>query len=328
MIIGTYSGGSASAYEYTTLPELLNQIPDNVGNLIDAINIRNSVYTLWERISDVQTVASQSASASTTYTNLTPTPNTVGGISAGSTFTNQTMEQMWNALLYPYIPPSASLSGGGYREFGSSNAVTLNWTANKGSKNVSAIVVTTANPFPAISLTTINTSGNQSGTKSTTATTNTDTTFYMTVSDVPFGNSTISAQTTVNWTNRRYWGTLPTGHTLLNVNSLPFSHSDVSSLSSELITGSVYAQTRSITTNFNYVVFIWPHNSVDLSTSPAHVNIAGLGNNNWIKTRSNVQFTNGTIGAYTGTNYDVWVFGNTLDGVQTQAPNTFTYVIS
>jgi hypothetical protein len=328
MIICTYSCGSASAYEYSTFPELLSQLPDNSGNLIEAVNVRNSVYTLWQRVSQVQTVASQSASASTIYTNLTPTPITVGGIPAGSTFSAKTMTEMWDALLYPYIAPSASLSGGGFREFGSSNAVTLNWIANKGSKNVSAIVVTTANPFPAISLTTINTSGNQSGTKSTTATTNIDTTFYMTVSDIPFGNSIISASTTVNWTNRRYWGTLSAPHPLLTVSSLPFSHSDVSSLSSELITGSVYAQTRSITTNFNYVVFIWPHNSVDLSTTPTRVNIAGLGNNNWIKTRSNVQFTNGTIGAYTGTNYDVWVFGNTLDGVQTQAPNTFTYVIS
>ena len=70
MIIGTYSGGSASAYEYTTFPELLAQLPDNSGNLIEAVNVRNSVYTLWEKISNVQTFASQSASASTTYTNL------------------------------------------------------------------------------------------------------------------------------------------------------------------------------------------------------------------------------------------------------------------
>ena len=49
-----YPGGSASATEYTTLPELLTQLPDNTGNLIDAVNVRNSVYTLWEKISNVQ----------------------------------------------------------------------------------------------------------------------------------------------------------------------------------------------------------------------------------------------------------------------------------
>ena len=41
-----------------------------------------------------------------TYTNTTPTPTTVGGIPAGSTFTNRTMQQMWDALLYPYQVPA------------------------------------------------------------------------------------------------------------------------------------------------------------------------------------------------------------------------------
>ena len=40
------------------------------------------------------------------YTNTNPTPVTIGGIPAGSTFMLQTMTQMWNALLYPYQAPS------------------------------------------------------------------------------------------------------------------------------------------------------------------------------------------------------------------------------
>ena len=39
MIIGTYSGGSASAYEYSTFQELLTQLPDNTSNSIDAVNV-------------------------------------------------------------------------------------------------------------------------------------------------------------------------------------------------------------------------------------------------------------------------------------------------
>ena len=136
MIIGTYSGGSASANEYSTFPELLEQLPDNSGNLIDAVNVRNSVYTLWERISYVQTVASQSASASVVYTNTTPTLIDIGGILAGSTFAAKTMTEMWDALLYPYVSPSPSLSatipsGQLQIEFGGSNVVTLNWSASK-----------------------------------------------------------------------------------------------------------------------------------------------------------------------------------------------------
>lgn len=44
---------------------------------------------------------------SDTYTNLTPMPVTVGGYAAGTTFvTPQTMQQMWDGLLYPYQNPA------------------------------------------------------------------------------------------------------------------------------------------------------------------------------------------------------------------------------
>ena len=318
MIIGTFSGppaptgGSSSANEYSTIQELLYKMPDNSANLIQAKDVRDSVYTLWERISDVQTVASQSASASVIYTNSTPTPNTIGGIPSGSTFNSQTMTQMWDALLYPYIAPSASLTGGVTREYGDSNLVSLTWTATKGSENLTSIIVPISTPVVPTNIAV------QSASVIVSSTQNVNTTFTMTISDVPNGSSTISDTESFLWSNRRYWGTLSTGHALVNVSSAPFSHANISSLSSEL--GNGYTQTRTITTNFDYVVFIFPHNSVDFSTNPPHVSIGGFGNNNWIKTRDNIQFTNQH--GYTGTNYDVWVFGNT------QAPNTFTYVIT
>jgi hypothetical protein len=43
---------------------------------------------------------------STTYTNTNPTTIAVGGYALGSTFTAQTMADMWDGLLYPYIPPT------------------------------------------------------------------------------------------------------------------------------------------------------------------------------------------------------------------------------
>jgi hypothetical protein len=322
MIIGTFSGppapigGSSSANEYSTVQELLYKMPDNTANLIQAKDVRDSVYTLWQRISSVQVTASQSASASVIYSNSLPTPNTVGGIPAGSTFSERTMKQMWDALLYPYIAPAASLAGGFTREYGDSNAITLNWSVTKRSESITTIVVDGTPVSP--------TGNNQSGTKSTTVPQNINTTFTMTVSDIPNGSSTVNATTAASWTNRRYWGTLPVGHVLTTVSSLPFAHANISALSSDLnggqVNGSGFIQTRTISTNFDYVVFIFPHNSVNFSTNPPRVSIGGFGNNNWIKTRSNVQFTNQF--GYTGTNYDVWIFGNT------QAPNTFTYVIS
>jgi hypothetical protein len=78
------------------------------------------------------------------YTNLTPTPNTVGGITAGSTFSAQTIEQMFNQLLYPYIAPSLTLSAspatGTVREFGNDVAtVTLNATTTKHTNDITLV---------------------------------------------------------------------------------------------------------------------------------------------------------------------------------------------
>ena len=322
MIIGTYGtppgyGGSSSANRYSSIDDLLVQLPDNTANAIAAKDVRDSIFTLWERISDVQTTASQSASASSVYTNLSPSvASNLAGIPAGSTFSGANMQEMWDKLLYPYVYPYASLSGGNTREFGSPNTVNLSWTATKNTKTLTFITLKKNSGAIQNVVVTGNT---QTGAFSTTAVTNTNTTFSIDVTDsnTPTPN-TVTAYTYVYWDNRRYWGTLPSGHVLTTVSSLTFSHGDITALSNEL--GSGYTQTRSITTNFDYVVFIWPSNAVNLSTNPPHVSIGGFGNNNWIKTRSNVAFTNQF--GYTGTTYDVWVFGNT------QAPNTFTYVIT
>lgn len=53
-------------------------------------------------------------SAGDIYTNTGSTPIAVGGLPVGATFTNQSMQQMWDALLYPYQNPafsSFSISG-------------------------------------------------------------------------------------------------------------------------------------------------------------------------------------------------------------------------
>lgn len=84
-------------------------------------------------------------SLSTTYSNSTPTLNTVGGIVAGSTFSKRTMQNMFDQLLYPYLSPTISLainpSPGTIREFG--NPVT--------SVNLSATTVRKTNDITAVS---------------------------------------------------------------------------------------------------------------------------------------------------------------------------------
>lgn len=293
MIIGTYSGGSASANEYSTLPELLNQIPDNTGNLIDAVNIRNSVYTLWERISDVQTVASQSASASVLYSNTLPTPISIGGIPAGTTFSNKTMTEMWNALLYPYIEPSASLGGGDTREFGSSNTVSLSWSAVRGSELITTIIVD-GTPI-------VVTGNNQSGTKSTTATQNVNTSFTMTVSDIPNGDSTVSSSTSVSWSSAIYWGRTTTFAlpSMVISGSKPAWADGASVGSGKILSGTRAGSYNGINGAGQYLVFAWP-----TAYGAPTFTINGLPNTAFTKIGTAVSHTN--MFSYT-INYDVWI---------------------
>jgi hypothetical protein len=301
MIIGTYSGGSASAYEYDNFQELLDQLPDNTGNQIDAINVRNSVYTLWERISDVQTIASQSASASVYYTNLTPTLVGLGGIPAGSTFSNKTMQEMWDALLYPYVPQIVSLSGGDTREFGAPNSTTLSWSFTKKSNNIVSAVITSSPgsvnyPIPGTPFST-----SQSGTYPTTIVTNTDTTFTFTVND---GSQTVTATTNYKWLPAVYWGkattnTLPS-MVIPSGGTKPTWADGASVGSGKNLASSRNATYNGINGQGQYLLFAWPS-----SYGSPTFKVNGLTNTAFTKIGSAVPHTC-MYNNYTQ-NYDIWI---------------------
>lgn len=83
-----------------------------------------------------------------TYTNTGATPTTIGGISAGSTFSGKTMQEMWDSLLYPYQVPafsSFSLGISSPREVGYdiTTSQTFTWGTTNAS-NVSANTITIA----------------------------------------------------------------------------------------------------------------------------------------------------------------------------------------
>jgi hypothetical protein len=82
------------------------------------------------------------------YTNATPTPQPFPGnspfdnIVAGTTFTNQTFEEMMNAMLYPTLNPTLTnpsstftLSQAGFREINETTALNFSSTFNQGSIN-------------------------------------------------------------------------------------------------------------------------------------------------------------------------------------------------
>lgn len=320
-LIGSYSFGSASAYRYSTIDELLIQLPDNNANLITAQDIRDSVYSLWKNIEDVNIIAASAASASAFYQNSNPTPITIGGIPAGSTFsTPKTMQEMWDMLLYPYVSPGASLGPLPNREYGAPLSVNLSWSVVKNSNSITSIIVDGFAQVP--------TGNSQTGIQATTGTHSVSpgvsetNIFNMSVSD---GISVTNASTSLTWMNRRYWGSVD----LSSIGNPDLtSNPSLSSLVAAFVTDGVllsltganansqaFGSELSTTKNKTYIgingsgkhlIFAWPSGVSNPYTPIFTVN--GLPNTAFTRIRSNSPFVNQY--GFT-TNYEVWV-SNTL----------------
>lgn len=337
---GTGSYGTPSSIVYSeyreTIDQLLNQIPNNNANAIDAQDIRDSVWTLWNRIDDVQITASAAASASAYFQNSNPTTATnLAGIPAGTTFSvPKTMQEMWDMLLYPYISPGASLSpigtsyynssnvfvSSGGREYGFNTSVSLNWSAVRNSNAITSIIVGGFAQVP--------TGNSQVGVQATTGTHSVSpgvsqtNTFNMSVGD---GTSTTNTSISLTWMNKRYWGFVDLtgiGNPDLTLN--PGLSSSVAAVVTDGVIlaltganansqafGNELSTTKSKTyTGINgagkHLVFAWP-SSVSSPYTPTFT-VNGLPNTAFTRIRSNSPFTN--INGFT-TNYEVWV-SNTL----------------
>jgi hypothetical protein len=77
------------------------------------------------------------------YTNANPTPSTIGGIEAGSTFSAVTVQGMWDKLLYPYQLPSFSSFS-----FAQSNPLEVGAAVPSGAKNFQWTSVNPSNITP------------------------------------------------------------------------------------------------------------------------------------------------------------------------------------
>lgn len=308
-------GSATYSQSLSGIEEMMNVLPNNTANQINAKNVRDVVLTLYDDILGLSN--SISSTSSVTYTNLNPSSIAVGGIPVGTTFNSKTVQQIFDDMFYPYIAPTTSISvSPSVLEYGdSSTSLIASWSiqAKKNDITSSVIKKPIGSNNVATPLSNTNASGNVSSAISNPSSYNTQT-FTFSVFD---GTTTVVKTTSSTWGLRRYWGTVASGHTLATTSTASVIYSDISSLSSDI--SSSYVQTRSITTNNNYVVFIWPTQSVDLSITPAKCVIAGLGNTDWTKTRSNITLTNQF--GYTAS-YDVWRFN------YIQSANTFTYVLS
>jgi hypothetical protein len=150
-----------------------------------------------------------------TYTNTTPTPTTIGGIEAGSTFTAQTMQQMWDALLYPYQYPAftsfARTNLSSVYELGENILIgsqTFSWSnSNDSNIQTNSIYIEQLSPATVTLVSALNPDGSTGFTLTTTTnrtTTGSLSLYRITGTNTQAGtfNSTISA----NWRPRWYYG--------------------------------------------------------------------------------------------------------------------------
>ena len=223
--------------DYAYISDLLANIPDNNTNLIDAKDVRDAVWTLWNRIEDINIGLSSSginiyATGSGTFsadlrydrTRLSSAAP-VGGVPTGSTFSG-TLQDVFDRIFYPYTAPTCALSGGSTRQFGSNTSVTLSFTLNKFEKPVTAVSIQllsgTSPITPIPSVITQNNTNPASFGPSTLSTTPASIVTYATHSATPTslsesntynltigdGQASAGASTTVTWMNYLYYGTL------------------------------------------------------------------------------------------------------------------------
>jgi hypothetical protein len=335
---GTYSGITVAS-EFSTLDELLVGLIDNDSGLIKARNIRDSVYTLWDRVDSISATVSNMGTASFLYERSTPSSITsaIGGVQPGATFSGS-IQDVLDRIFYPYVAPSGSISPSLSLEYGnpSGYSFTLNWSVVKKSNNITNITYNSSPtglitgaipPVTGSSQTgTLNGFGTHSSSNPPTSTTNT---YTLTVSD---GTSTPSFSTSLNWRNRIYWGridlsSLDNPDLTTNPGSIPAVSNlitwllirnlsgagangiaDVSGNGITLGNGSELSTSKSKTyTSINgsgkHLIFAWPSN-VGGAYTPSWT-VGGLPQSAFTRLKTNWLFTNQF--GFSGSNYEVWV---------------------
>lgn len=308
-------GSATHSTTYTGLDDMIGSFPNNLNNEIDARDMRNALLTLWNKISEVEL-----SSTIYQYNNNTPSVIGVGGINVGTTFSNTTLDQMFNTMFYPYQPPLVNIffdalsSTSKNMEYGSSNLISLYWYVTKKTNPIISILVNGSNVVP--------TGITQNGILNTTSVQNVNTTFTITISDdsgsspsVSDGPTVVSKTITNTWLNKRYWGFLDLsslGNPNLTLNPSSsitigsfISSSTILSLTGAGVgTGSELSNNRLKTyTNIDgsgkYLIFAFP-----TTFGTPSFNVNGLTNTAFTKVKSSFLFTN-TFGYVT--NYDVWI---------------------
>jgi hypothetical protein len=317
-----------SSFNDSGYPLLQSDYIDNIigllqisedGTTLDVKDLRDSNWTLWNKIEDLQILGSQSyltlwdkiedveiaASQSSLYERLDPTLISVGGISVGSTFSGL-ISDVLDRIIYPYVSQVNSLSiYNTNREFGGDLSVDLNWTVSKKSNNIEQIFVS--------DIEIIATGEDQYGIETITSTHSLNPGLIETISYTMSsydGVTSLTYSVNLNWMNRVYWGTID----LSSVSSpdLTMDPDNIGDISNYIDSDKVLALGNSILSttlsstysNFggdgNYLCFAWPH-----SFGQPDFLVNGLVNNAFSNVKSNFKLVNQY--GFDGVDYDVWI---------------------
>lgn len=317
LLYGYGTGSVIESFCYDQVLDLLNQIPNNTTNLIKAEDVRDSVFTLWERISDLSAIVASASITPTTYINPNPTTITAGGISSGTTFpTPKTVQEMFDLLLYPYTLPRLTLTPVTVKEYGQSLSTTLNWIVTKRSNTILSVII---DGFSIIGITGNTQAGTRvvSGAYSLPLPVSTVNNFIMTAYD---GTGTASTNVTMTWMNKIYWGSIdlsglafPNPDLTLNPSYTTYVTAAVTSLLVRSLDGAGFLTGNELSTiknktytgingNGKYLIFAWP-STVSGATTPTFT-VNGLPNTAFTRVRTAWSFTNG-YGIVSS--YEVWV---------------------
>lgn len=312
--IGTGSSPSWFSQFETDITQLLIRLSDNTNNQIEAKDVRDSIWTLYNQI---QTVASQSLTQSFSYTLATPSTINVGGISSGSTFSGISFQEFLDTLLLPYVPPNVDFIGlsNTELEFGQATPTAVNFIIDVGSSPLSATISFIS---PSTPLNGYSTTGNDPEIGSTN---NFTPTFSLSPSISQLNTVTMSfstldslvftASASLEFKHRKYYGPV-------NLTSIggftPSSTSSIAAVSSFIDDTAILGLSFSeLTTNFEFsqdiyfatgshFALAYPSVFGDLPDSGVYVhNIFSTG---FTKIRSSVTFSNQF--SYQ-TPYDLWI---------------------
>ena len=182
-------------------------------------------------------------------------------------------------VFYPSVPPELEfyIEGGNVREYGANNLMHLHWRVTMHTAPITSITVANTSVIP--------NGGAQAGQLAIPATQNVATTVTLIV----VADKTVQRSLTLNWRNRRYWGT--TAKT-----SVP-TDLDILLCQSELATD-LQNGYDGFNALGNYIMFAWPS-----EFGEPHFIINGMTNTSFIKVRDHSPFRN-QFGYITA--YDVW----------------------